>query len=79
MCGGQQPEVAELYNLLTLQLGDEIMVAVKARMTEAKDVTRLVDEVNRVEAGLRQAFPEIRWIFFEPDTKAMSRASPETA
>jgi cation diffusion facilitator family transporter len=66
----QQPEVAELYNLLTLQLGDDIMVAVKARMTEAKDAGRLIDEVNRVEAGLREAFPQIRWIFFEPDTKA---------
>ena len=46
------------------------MVAVKARMTEAKDAARLIDEVNRVEVGLREAFPQIRWIFFEPDTKA---------
>jgi len=66
----RQPEVAELYNLLTLQLGDEIMVAIKARMAEVTDVTRLVDDVNHVEVGLRQAFPQVRWIFFEPDTKA---------
>ena len=66
----RQPEVAELYNLLTLQLGDEIMVAVKARMAEVTDVARLVDDVNHVEAGLRQAFPQVRWIFFEPDTQA---------
>jgi cation diffusion facilitator family transporter len=65
----QRPEVAEVYNLLTLQLGDQIMVAVKARMTEAADAGRLVDSINQVEAGLRQAFPEVRWIFFEPDTQ----------
>jgi cation diffusion facilitator family transporter len=66
----QRPEVAELYNLLTLQLGDDVLVAIKARMTETKDALRLVDDVNRVEAALRQAIPEVRWMFFEPDTQA---------
>ncbi len=64
-----QPEVAELYNLLTQQLGSEIMVAVKARMHETGSEAGLVNAINRVEAGLRAAFPEVRWIFFEPDLR----------
>jgi divalent metal cation (Fe/Co/Zn/Cd) transporter len=59
-------EVAEVLSLLTLQMGDGVMVAVKARM-DAADAGALVDAINRVEAALRQAFPEVRWMFFEPD------------
>ena len=61
------PEVIELYNLLTHQLGSEIMVAIKARMQPQGSEVGLIDAINRVEAGFRVAFPEVRWIFFEPD------------
>jgi cation diffusion facilitator family transporter len=61
-----RPEVAELLSLLTLQMGDGIMVAVKARM-DASSAKALVDAINRVEADLRRTFPEVRWMFFEPD------------
>jgi cation diffusion facilitator family transporter len=64
-----RPEVAEVYRLITLQLGLELMVAVKARMQERSDAARLIESVNRVEAALRSAFPEVRWIFFEPDVR----------
>lgn len=62
-----QPGVEKVYNLLTLQFGPDAMVAVKARMrAQASDVS-LVKTINRVEAALRLEFPEIRWLFFEPD------------
>ena len=61
------PEVIELYNLLTQQMGSEIMVAVKARMKPQGSEVALIDAINRVEAEFRRAFPEVRWIFFEPD------------
>ena len=64
-----RPEVAELFNLITLQLGDEILLAVKARMRESQDARRLIDDVNRVEADVRRAFPQIQWLFFEPDDR----------
>jgi len=64
-----QPEVAEVYNLLTQQLGNEVMVAVKARMQPQPSDVALVEAINRVEAGLRTAFPSVRWIFFEPDLR----------
>jgi divalent metal cation (Fe/Co/Zn/Cd) transporter len=62
-----QPEVAQVYNLLTQQLGGEIMVAVKARMHTTGSEAGLIDAVNRVERSLRAEFSEVRWIFFEPD------------
>jgi cation diffusion facilitator family transporter len=62
-----QPEVARVFNLLTQQLGGEVMVAVKAQMTPQTSDVALVEAINRVERALRAAFPEVRWIFFEPD------------
>jgi cation diffusion facilitator family transporter len=65
----QQPEVAQVLSLLTLQLGDDIMVAIKARMSETQDAQRLIEAINRVEVGMRAAVPAVRWSFFEPDTQ----------
>jgi cation diffusion facilitator family transporter len=62
-----RPEVGELYNLVTLQLGEGIMLAVKARMNETGGATALIDAINSVEADLRAAFPAVQWCFFEPD------------
>ncbi len=64
-----QPGVDEVLNLITLQLGPEVMVAVKARMAEQDSVADLVDVINRAEVALKRAFPEVRWVFFEPDVR----------
>ncbi len=64
-----RPEVAEVYSLLSLQLGEGVMLAVKARMTEVPSPTAMIDAINQVETDLRHAFPAVRWMFFEPDTK----------
>ncbi len=64
---GGHPAVAEVLNLITFQLGPEVMVAVKARMAERESAQRLVDSINRCERELKAAFPQVRWVFFEPD------------
>lgn len=64
-----RPELAELYNLITLQIGEGIMLAIKARMKETASAKALIDDINRVEADLRAAFPAVRWCFFEPDAR----------
>jgi cation diffusion facilitator family transporter len=58
--------VEKVYRVLTLQLGSSLMVALKVRVkcASAKD---LVAVINRTEAALRAEFPEIQWLFFEPD------------
>jgi cation diffusion facilitator family transporter len=64
-----QPEIAEVYKLITLQLGTELMVSVKARMNEMSAALSLIEDINRVETALRTKFPQIRWVFFEPDVR----------
>jgi len=62
-----QPEVAQVYSLITQQLGSEIMVAVKARMRPVGSDTALIEAINAVEKRVRAEFAQVRWIFFEPD------------
>jgi divalent metal cation (Fe/Co/Zn/Cd) transporter len=62
-----RPEVQRVLNLITQQLGPDVMVAVKAVMTPQGSEQGLVDAINRVERSLREAFPQVRWCFFEPD------------
>ena len=62
-------EIAQLYNVITFQMGSYLFVAVKARMHEAESASRLVAEINSVQDALKLAFPNVRWVFFEPDEK----------
>ena len=62
-----RPEIAGVFNLITLQMGNEVMLAVKVRMREASDAGRLVAQANAVEQAMQAEFPEVRWSFFEPD------------
>lgn len=63
-------EIAQVISLITLQLGNEVMVSVQARMREEHSVVALTEQINTVERAMKQAFPEVRWSFFEPDSKA---------
>jgi cation diffusion facilitator family transporter len=58
--------VEKVLRLLTLQLGTSLMVAVKVKMT-ATTAADLVAAINSAEKALRAEFPEIQWLFFEPD------------
>jgi cation diffusion facilitator family transporter len=62
-----QPEIAEVYSLITLQLGLQLMVSAKVRMKNMDTAVRLIDDINRVETALKKNFSQVRWIFFEPD------------
>jgi cation diffusion facilitator family transporter len=62
-----RPEVERVFNLLTLQMGAGILVAVKAKLRGPGDGAALVAAINAVERDLREGFPAIRWLFFEPD------------
>lgn len=58
-----------VLELLTLHMGPDVMVAVKARMREQGSQAALIDEINRVEAAFKLRFPQAHWIFFEPDVR----------
>ncbi|MEW6586420.1 MAG: cation diffusion facilitator family transporter [Nitrospirota bacterium] len=65
----ERPEIAEVYSLITLQLGTEMMVSAKVRMRDSATSVQLIEEINRVESSLKKSFPEARWVFFEPDVR----------
>ncbi|MBW1608686.1 MAG: cation diffusion facilitator family transporter [Deltaproteobacteria bacterium] len=65
----QRDEIDKVFNLLTLQLGNDVMVAVKAKMIKMDSAESLIEAVNRCEVGLKQAFPQVLWSFFEPDSE----------
>jgi len=60
-------EVETVYNVLTQQMGQDVMVAVKAKMRPTPSAQALVESINRIEQSFRAAFPQVRWLFFEPD------------
>jgi cation diffusion facilitator family transporter len=66
-----QPEVAEVFNVITLAWGDKVVIAVKARMAGAEAISgaQLVDRINAVEARMQAQFPMAKWVFFEPDVR----------
>ncbi|MBC8433550.1 MAG: cation diffusion facilitator family transporter [Desulfobacterales bacterium] len=63
----KRKEIDQIFSLLTLQLGKDVMVAIKAKMAAMDSAEALVKAINRCEADLKQAFPQVLWLFFEPD------------
>jgi cation diffusion facilitator family transporter len=58
--------VEKVHRMITMQMGTSLMVALKAKM-KARSAAELVASINRTEKALRAEFPEIQWLFFEPD------------
>ncbi|WP_233867013.1 cation diffusion facilitator family transporter [Paraburkholderia adhaesiva] len=60
-------EIRSIINLITLQWGKEIVVAVQAEMIDYAESRAMVEAINVIEADLQAKFPQVRWVFFEPD------------
>jgi divalent metal cation (Fe/Co/Zn/Cd) transporter len=65
----RQPEVRHVINLITLQWGEKLVIAVQAEMNESGSAAALVAAINRVEASIQATFPQARWVFFEPEVR----------
>jgi cation diffusion facilitator family transporter len=63
----QREEIDTVYNLVTLQLGNDVMVSIKAKMKGDTTAAGLIAQINTVERALKQQFPQVRFSFFEPD------------
>jgi hypothetical protein len=48
-------------------LGAQIIVAVKAKMAKTESIEQVIKNINVCEKELKNAFPEVQWVFFEPD------------
>jgi cation diffusion facilitator family transporter len=63
-----RPEIGKVFNVITVQLGNDVMVAVQAAPADpglptAENIAR----TNAVEAAMRKQFADVRWCFFELD------------
>jgi divalent metal cation (Fe/Co/Zn/Cd) transporter len=66
-------EIRGIINLITLQWGRDVVVAVQAEMVEYASGRAMVDAINVIEADLQDTFPQVRWVFFEPDVPRSER------
>ena len=64
-----QPEIERVIELLTLHLGGDVMVAVKAKVRSQGNVSAFVDKINEIESAFKERFPQVQWTFFEPDVR----------
>lgn len=64
----ERPEVAEVLNVITYQLGEYIMVSIKAKMTDVQTDEELINNINTCEKALKSYNQAIKWVFFEPDS-----------
>ncbi|MFH0895235.1 MAG: cation diffusion facilitator family transporter [Bacteroidota bacterium] len=60
-------EIEQVLNVITMQLGASIMVAVKAKMKKTETPEQLIHNINLCEAELKKTNASIQWVFFEPD------------
>ena len=61
------PGVRKVLKLVTLQMGSDVMVAIKAQIDPQGGEDKLVDAINRAEVAFKQKFPQVAFLFFEPD------------
>ena len=61
------PGVDKVFNLVTLQMGPDVMVAIKARMKPAGSEKAMIEAMNRAEVAFRARYPQVAFLFFEPD------------
>ena len=59
--------VEDLLNAITVQLGPQVMLAIKVRMTPGISLEKAVATINTLERSIKAKFPEVAWCFAEPD------------
>lgn len=74
------PEMETVLNVLTMQQGPgEVLVHIKIAFVPTLSVEDACRSINLFEERLRQARPEVRWVFVEPDIpKAPSQHRPKS-
>jgi cation diffusion facilitator family transporter len=60
----------KVLKIISLATGsNEVMIAMKITPGRIQKSLELIDVINRVEAQTKKLFPEIKWLFIEPDVK----------
>ncbi|MFC5475345.1 cation diffusion facilitator family transporter [Paraherbaspirillum soli] len=73
------PAVDSIRNMISMQWGEQVMIAVQAVMRPQPSDVALVDAINLIEAGIQAKWPQVRWCFFEPDHALSEGDEPQPA
>jgi cation diffusion facilitator family transporter len=65
----KQPGIAKILSLLSLQMGNDVMVAIKAKMHATGSDVLMIETINKTETAFRLQFPQVTFLFFEPDIR----------
>jgi cation diffusion facilitator family transporter len=58
----------KVFKLIALQTGsNEVLISCKISAGSVQDVDTLITGINRLEKEIKANFPEVRWLFVEPD------------
>lgn len=60
--------IQEVYNIITMQFGPAVVLAAKVRLPGNIPMSTGIAAINALEAKIKADFPEVRWIFMEPDS-----------
>ncbi len=63
------PAVARVLSLITLQIGPEVMLALKIEPPAGLALPEAIDRVNALERRLKAEHPSLRWSFVELDDR----------
>ena len=61
------PDIHSLLNAITMQMGPQVMLAIKVRMRAGLSLDAAVASLNALEKRIKGKFPEVAWCFVEPD------------
>jgi cation diffusion facilitator family transporter len=63
----EDPEIEQVFNVITLQIGSQVMLAAKVRLPGQLGLDQACAHLNELERRLKREIPEIGWSFMEPD------------
>jgi cation diffusion facilitator family transporter len=61
------PDIDKLLNAITMQMGPDVMLALKVKMRDGMTLDAAVATLNALERRIKTKFPEVAWCFVEPD------------
>jgi cation diffusion facilitator family transporter len=62
-----EPNIEAILNAITMQMGPDVMLALKVKMRSGLTLDAAVETLNALERRIKAKFPEVKWIFVEPD------------
>jgi cation diffusion facilitator family transporter len=61
--------IENVFNAITLQFGPDTLLAAKIKLKSGIDIDTAVADINNLERRLKEAIPDLKWCFIEPDVE----------